>query len=139
MEIQGTIKRISPTVDVSAKFKKREVVVTTQEQYPQQISIECHQDKVSLLDGFSEGQEVTVGINIRGREWTSPQGEVKFFNTIVAWRIDTAKQVPPAPSYGKAPTAIPAMAPHTDEDEDSFGNAPSMAPIADGESDDPPF
>jgi len=122
MEIKGKIKRISITVDVSAKFKKREVVVTTQEQYPQQISIEFHQDKISLLDGVKQGQDVTVGINIRGREWTSPQGEVKYFNTIVAWRIDTAKQVPPAPSYGKAPTAIPAM-----------------APMDDGESEDLPF
>ena len=139
MEIQGVVKRISKTISVSDKFKKREIVVTTQEQYPQQISIEFHQDKVSLIDAVKEGQEVTIGIGIRGREWTSPQGEVKYFNTIVAWRIDTAKQVPPSPSYGKAPTAIPAMAPHTYEDEDSFGNAPSMAPIADGESDDLPF
>lgn len=119
-EIKGTIKCISQTVEVSAKFKKREVVVTTQEQYPQQISIEFHQDKVSLLDGVKQGQEVTVGINIRGREWTSPQGEVRYFNSIVGWRIDTAKQVPPAPSYGKAATSRPAMAPLADEDIDQL-------------------
>jgi hypothetical protein len=33
------------------------------------------------------GDEVEVGINLRGREWTSPQGEVKYFNTIQGWKI----------------------------------------------------
>jgi single-strand DNA-binding protein len=116
MEITGIIKRISQTDQVSAKFKKREVVITTAEQYPQQISIECHQDKVSLLDGLNEGQEVTIGINIRGREWTSPQGEVRFFNTIVGWKVDKASQAP-APSQPAAPKAAPAMAPLADDDD----------------------
>ncbi len=98
MEIQGVVKRISKTISVSDKFKKREIVVTTQEQYPQQISIEFHQDKVSLIDAVKEGEEVTIGIGIRGREWTSPQGEVKYFNSLVGWRIDKANQAPPAPS-----------------------------------------
>ena len=121
MEITGIIKRISKTVEVSAQFKKREVVITTAEQYPQQISIECHQDKVSLLDGLSEGQEVTIGINIRGREWTSPQGEVRFFNTIVGWKVDKASQAPEQ-FQNSAPKA-----------------ADAMAPLADGEDDDLPF
>jgi single-strand DNA-binding protein len=117
MEITGIIKRISQTVEVSAQFKKREVVITTAEQYPQQISIECHQDKVGLLDGLSEGQEVTIGINIRGREWTSPQGEVKFFNTIVGWKVDKASQAP-APSQPAAPRAAPVLAPLADGEDD---------------------
>jgi single-strand DNA-binding protein len=117
MEITGIIKRISKTMEVSAQFKKREVVITTAEQYPQQISIECHQDKVSLLDGLSEGQEVTIGINIRGREWTSPQGEVRFFNTIVGWKVDKASQAP-APSQPSAPKTAPALAPLADGEDD---------------------
>ena len=120
MEIQGVVKRISKTISVSDKFKKREIVVTTQEQYPQQISIEFHQDKVSLIDAVKEGQEVTIGIGIRGREWTSPQGEVKYFNSLVGWRIDKANQVPPAPSYGNAPPAQPAMAPLSERENKDF-------------------
>jgi single-strand DNA-binding protein len=117
MEITGIIKRISKTDQVSANFKKREVVITTTEQYPQQISIECHQEKVSLLDGLSEGQEVTIGINIRGREWTSPQGEVRFFNTIVGWKVDKASQAPEH-FQNAAPKAAPALAPLADGEDD---------------------
>ena len=88
MELKGNIKVINETNQVSDKFSKREFVITTNEMYPQDISIQVTQDKCSLLDMFKVGQDVTVSINIRGREWTSPQGEVKYFNTIEAWRIE---------------------------------------------------
>jgi hypothetical protein len=89
MEIKGTIKVIKATEVVSEKFSKRELVVTTEEQYPQHISIQFTQDKCDLLNKFSIGQSVEVGINLRGREWTSPQGEVKYFNTIEGWRVSS--------------------------------------------------
>ena len=87
MEISGRIKKIMETKEISASFKKRELVVTTEEQYPQHIIMEFTQDKVSELDKFKEGDKVQVNINIRGREWQSPQGEVKYFNSIQGWRI----------------------------------------------------
>lgn len=89
MYVTGTITRIKDTQQVSDSFRKREVHInTTDEQYPQDLSIEFAQDKCDLLDGFAEGQEVTISINLRGREWTSPQGEVKVFNTIQGWKIE---------------------------------------------------
>jgi hypothetical protein len=87
MEITGVIKVLKDTQEVSDKFKKRELVVTTEETYPQDILIEFSQDKCALLDKYTEGQRVEVGINIRGREWKSPAGEVKYFNTIQGWRL----------------------------------------------------
>ena len=86
-EITGTIRLINPTQEVSASFKKRELVVTTDEQYPQHILIEFNQDKCSVLDGYSIGDSVKVGINLRGREWVSPTGETKYFNQIQGWNI----------------------------------------------------
>lgn len=87
-EVRGKIKFIGTTQQVSDKFSKREVVVTTDEQYPQHISIEFNQDKCSVLDKYSVGNDVTVGINLRGREYTNPNtGEVKYFNSIQGWNI----------------------------------------------------
>lgn len=89
MHITGTIKRIKQTEIVSESFKKREIHInTTDEQYPQDINIEFVQDKCDLLNSFAAGQEVTIGINIRGREWISPQGEAKVFNTLQGWKIE---------------------------------------------------
>ena len=88
MELQGTVKKLFDTQTFASGFQKRELILLTQEQYPQPISIEFLQDKISLLDNIAEGEEVKIGINIRGREWTSPQGETKYFNSITGWRLE---------------------------------------------------
>ena len=98
MNITGTIKVINDTMVVSDKFKKRDFVVTTNEQYPQDILIQMTQDKCDVLNGYNIGDSVDVSINIRGREWTSPSGEVKYFNTIEGWKINKVGGAPqPAP------------------------------------------
>jgi len=89
MEVQGSIKVIGEVQEISATFKKRELVVTTDEQYPQTISIEFIQDKTDLLNSFEVAQNVKVNINLRGREWENPQTkEIKYFNSIQGWRIE---------------------------------------------------
>jgi single-strand DNA-binding protein len=52
------------------------------------------QDKVSLVDSLNVGDEVKVLFNLKGREWVSPQGETKYFNTIDAWRIEKVGSSP---------------------------------------------
>lgn len=88
MEITGRVKFIGHQQQVTPTFSKRELVVTTEEQYPQHIMVEFTQDKCSLLDGIQLGEPVKVSINLRGREWTNPQGETKYFNSIQGWRIE---------------------------------------------------
>ena len=89
MEVQGRIKYLGKTETFGTNgFRKREVVVTTEEQYPQHIMIEFVQDKTELLNAYKEGRTVKVSINLRGREWVNPQGETKYFNSIQGWRIE---------------------------------------------------
>jgi hypothetical protein len=104
MEIQGKIKMIDETKSYGSNgFRKREVVVTTEEQYPQHLMIEFVQDKTDLLNSYKEGDSVKVSINLRGREWVNPQGETKYFNSIQGWRIEKmdaenpAGDMPPVP------------------------------------------
>jgi len=88
MEVIGTIKVIGATQEISASYKKRELVISTEEQYPQSIAIEFPQDKGSLLDFYEVGQSVKVSINLGGREWVNPQGETKYFNSVKGWKIE---------------------------------------------------
>jgi len=105
MEVQGRIKMIDETKTYGNNgFRKREVVVTTEEQYPQHILVEFVQDKTDLLNNFQVGQMVKISINLRGREWVNPQGETKYFNSIQGWRIENMEQastenpnIPPVP------------------------------------------
>ncbi|WP_394749561.1 DUF3127 domain-containing protein [Spongiimicrobium salis] len=89
MELEGTVKLIGDTQTFGSNgFRKREMVITTDEQYPQDILIEFVQDKCDLLDQYRLGETVKVSINIRGREWVNQQGETKYFNSIQGWRIE---------------------------------------------------
>ncbi|MCO6563892.1 MAG: DUF3127 domain-containing protein [Apibacter sp.] len=88
MEIAGRIKLISDIQTFDSGFRKREVVITTEEQYPQHILIELLGDRVDIINSFNVGEDVRVSINIRGREWVNPQGETKYFNSITGWRIE---------------------------------------------------
>ena len=103
MEVSGKIKWLDETKTYGNNgFRKREVVVTTEEQYSQHILVEFVQDKCDLLNAFQMGQNVKIGINIRGREWVNPQGETKYFNSIQGWRIEVAgessgSEMPPMP------------------------------------------
>lgn len=119
MEVSGTVKKVGETQAISDRFQKREIVVTTEEQYPQHLAIEFVQDKTALLDAVKEGDKVTIGINLRGREWTSPQGEVKYFNSIQGWRID--KTAAGAGGTSSAPSAAgPADLPPLEQEDDDL-------------------
>ncbi|MDG1965827.1 MAG: DUF3127 domain-containing protein [Flavobacteriaceae bacterium] len=114
MEVSGKIKWLDETKTYGNNgFRKREVVVTTAEQYPQHILVEFIQDKCDLLNAFQMGQNVKIGINLRGREWINPQGETKYFNSVQGWRIEALEAssnsemppMPPPPAFEPADDA----------------------------------
>ena len=107
MELSGTIKKLFETQQVSPTFRKREVVIETDENYPQVIMCEFTQDRADIPSRYNEGDKVTVSINIRGREWTNREGETRYFVSIQGWRM--------APWDGTS--AEPTSAPRSDRDD----------------------
>lgn len=88
MDVTGIIKRILEEKQVGASnFRTRSLWLETEEQYPQVLDLQFVQDKCDLLDNYQPGMRVEVAINLRGREWTNPEGEVIVFNTIQGWNI----------------------------------------------------
>jgi len=114
MEVIGKIKLINQEQTFGASgFRKRELVVTTDEQYPQMIMIEFVQDKCDLLSSYAVGQDVKVSINLRGREWINPEGVAKYFNAIQGWRIEAMQaaapqDLPPVDQFQPADTTTSA-------------------------------
>lgn len=96
MNLKGKVKLVGQTEAVSDKFKKRDLVITTNENptYPQYITVQCTNDKCVMLDNLSVGTEVSLEINLRGREWKSPQGDTRYFNTIECWKVDVIGSAP---------------------------------------------
>ena len=124
MEITGKIKKIDETKTFGASgFRKREMVVTTNEQYPQMLMVEFVQDKCDLLDSYQVGQDVKVSINLRGREWINPEGKAVYFNSIQGWRVETVQ--------AEAAGGVPPMAP--------LDNLKTTTDLNESEPDDLPF
>ena len=125
-KFQGKIKVINETQVISEKFKKREFVVTdTSSMYPQDVMFQSVQDKCDMLNGYSVEDQVEVSFNLRGREWTSPDGVVKDFNTLDAWRIEKMGQGGGIPAAGPSDMSLDAQ--------------PSAEADGSGEKDDLPF
>src|SRR6478672_12383164 len=124
MEVLGKVKVINAEQQVSASFKKRELVVTTEEQYPQHIMIEFTQDKCDLLNNYNAGDAVKVSINLRGREWVNPQGETKYLNSIQGWRIEKLQAEAPVSAQMPPVPATEAFAPATDFKEEEHDDLP---------------
>ena len=90
MKISGAVHHIGNVEKVSEKFQKRDFVIETGDKFPQRILMQLTQDKVSLADNLKVGQVVECSINLRGREWVSKDGEIKWFNTIECWSMQFA-------------------------------------------------
>ena len=119
LSVEGKLRRIHDEQVISDRFKKREFVIETEEQYPQVLMFQLVQDKTNLIDQFSLGDKVEVFFNLRGREWQKdPTAEIRVFNTLDAWRIQKVEAMQTVDNTD-APAAEP-IAPASEEDDLPF-------------------
>ena len=89
MDIQGKLIKKYETTKINDSFRKREFVVQYVEnpQYPELLKFDLIQDRCDLLEEFNIGDTLKVEFNLKGRKWTDPSGNDKYFNTLQAWRL----------------------------------------------------
>jgi hypothetical protein len=128
VEISGKIKEIFEEQTFNSGFKKVEFVVTTQEQYPQDLKLELIQDKTDLINGFNKGEEVKAQVNLRGNEYNG-----RYFVNLQAWRLERMEQGAPPPADGPSAqnTSTPPStgAPLPDEPDFSSDDADDDLPF----------
>lgn len=108
INIKGTVYRIMERQQVSEKFAKREFVVEVADgKYPQFIPVEATGDRIQLLDGINVGDEVSVDLNIRGRELKKSPSESKFFVSLDMWKVERTSAAKPAPTGGGSDDRLP--------------------------------
>ena len=123
-ELKGTLVKMMDRQDFPSGFFKRDFVVRTEEQYPQDVKFTLVKEKVDFLDAFQEGQALTVSFDVRGREYNG-----NYYVDLNAWQLKaadgSAPAAPAAPSAGAAPKPLPEV--------------PSMQSSGETEDDDLPF
>ncbi len=98
-QVQGKLYRVFDTEKKTDTFQAREFVLEVVDgQYPQMIKFQLTQDKCALIDDYSEGQELTVHFDLRGREWND-----RFFTNLSAWKIETGAGSQGGAQQGGAP------------------------------------
>ena len=124
MNIQGKVIMIGETKVISDKFRKRDIVIEHGDnpQYLQNCIFECHQDKVDILDSVKVGDNVNVEFELRGRAWTSPQGDVRYFNTLTIWKLQSnaTSDITPTKDANEATAKDPEWMPEDDSDSLPF-------------------
>jgi len=114
-QFKGILKVKGDVQQVSEKFKKRDLVITdNSSQYPQHCLFQLTQERTDLLNDVNEGDILTAHFNLRGREWTSPQNEVKYFNSLEVWRIEKESNV------AAVPQNIPSASEVSSDEEDDL-------------------
>ena len=90
MNIEGKILEKFETQEIKESFRKREFILEYAEnpQYPEFLKFELIQTNCEQLDSVNQGDDVSVSFNLKGRKWTDPKGETKYFNSLQAWRIE---------------------------------------------------
>jgi hypothetical protein len=105
IEATGKLHTIFETKQVSERFTKREFVVelTDNPKYPQVVLFQLTGDRCAQLDGLRVGDAVRIDFSLRGREWRSPQGDVKYFNSLDVWKVEPAHSNARRDPRGRAP------------------------------------
>mgnify|MGYP003629901747 FL=1 len=107
-EATGTLYKISDVQQITDSFRKREFVLEMIDgAYTQLIPFQLTQDNCVKVDDMLPGTEIKVTFNLRGREWTSPQGEAKYFGSLDAWKVDRVAHETPAPAATPQREAAP--------------------------------
>lgn len=104
-ELTGKLKTVMQVQTFSSGFTKREFVVTTDEQYPQDVKFELIKEKTSAIDSYKEGDTIKVSFNLRGNEYNG-----KYFVNLQAWRVEAGQSEgapipPPLDPMADMPTA----------------------------------
>lgn len=90
IEATGKVYAVFETKEISARFSKREFVVEIADnpKYPQLVLFQATGDRCSQLDGIQVDDDVRIEFSLRGREWRSGSGEVKYFNSLDVWKVE---------------------------------------------------
>lgn len=82
-EVQGKLHKVFPSENKSGSFQARDFVIEVESgQYSQLVKFQLTQDRCDLIDNYTEGEEIKVSFDLRGREWDG-----KYFTNLNAWRL----------------------------------------------------
>jgi hypothetical protein len=87
LEVSGKLLELRGEVTgngARGPWKKREMIIETNEQYPKKICILCWNDRADEIQQLPVGAELKVAISIESREFND-----RWYTDVRAWKIET--------------------------------------------------
>jgi hypothetical protein len=86
-ELKGRLLSVGKPVE-KGKMTIQEIVIEEyHQQYPQTIVFQLAKNQIEHASKWKIGAETEIKANVKGRKWTNPMGEDKYFNTIEAYFV----------------------------------------------------
>ena len=83
LKLRGKIKQIGEIQTFDSGFTKVEFVITTDDQYPQDVKFEAIKEKAEQLIQYNKvGDDVDVSFNVRGNEYNG-----KYYVNLQSWKV----------------------------------------------------
>ena len=117
MNINCKLIEIMKLIEISENFKKREFIVeySSNPSYIENIKFELIQDRCNILDDFEIGDQIKVEFDLKGRKWSDPNGKVRYFNTLRAWKISKVLSIDESKNDDNQ---IDSLEPHENKNND---------------------
>ena len=114
-------------------WKKKEWIITTYDQYPKNIKVQCFGDRADSIN-IEPGKDYTLLVDIESREFNG-----NWFTDISVYRVTEGQSPvmgePQQPSYGGMSAQAPAMGSNPPFVNNDFGGNQTFTPQEGGEED----
>ena len=117
--VRGKLHTRFDAQQVTERFRKREFVLEIEDgRYPETVLFQLTGNRCEALDAHEPGTELEVEFDLRGREWKSPKGEIKFFNSLEVWKLEAVGGRKPAAGRDDEPPPPDEPPAWVDDSED---------------------
>ena len=118
MEIVGKVVQLGTLIEGNSPrgpWKKQELIIETQEQFPKKICLMCWGDRVNEANSFFVGQLIKAQIRIESREFNG-----KWYTDVTAFRFDLEQ--PEAQPVQQTGNQMPPQQPLPPMNDDYFAS-----------------
>lgn len=92
--LTGMIESVGVIQQLTDKFTKRDLVLRIESgKYSEYIRCEATNQSCQLFDGYKQDDHVQITVQLTGRKYTKPSGEIAYFTSVRLTAINKVEHI----------------------------------------------